>query len=185
MMTSSLAALSEHVTALDRSEVMVARARDQVLAGNVNFICTPFEDFRPSEAFDYAVSGMTMHLIEDFRSLAQSIHGWLKPGGHFLFTQRHPLRTANPTGETLNGDTAAWTVSAYFHCGKRRYNWLGQEISYFHRTMSDIFATVIEAGFTIREVAEPTPEHIERTARIDENMSVPAVLLVLCQKPAL
>jgi hypothetical protein len=129
------------------------------------------------------VSGMAMHLVTDLDHVSRLVFSWLKPGGSFLFTQRHPIRTANPEGDETETMPPSWAVSSYFQVGRRTYQWLGSEVEYYHRTISDIVSAVTGAGFELVEVDEPVPVCHEETKRTMENRSSPAVLLVHGTKP--
>jgi len=182
-LTSVLAHHCQSLSSVDRSPVMIDMARAQVSATNVQFICSSFESFVPSMSVDVAVSGMAMHLVADLHELCTSIYRWLKPGGTFIFSQRHPLRTANPLGADVSTEKPSWKVSNYFDVGERTYNWLGYDVRYYHRTLAEIVASVVGAGFEIREIVEPQPVNHHHTDRGVENRSSPAVLLLICRKP--
>lgn len=182
-LTSSLADICGEIAAVDQSPAMVNLAVSEVVKPNVRFFCSPFEDFNPGQNQEMVVSGMAMHLVEDLGSVCRLVYKWLQPGGSFVFTQRHPIRTANPTGDDAAQFKPSWTVSSYFEVGQRRYSWLGYDVPYIHRTLADIVSAVIGAGFVLLEVDEPRPQHHLDTERANENRSSPSVLLVHCAKP--
>lgn len=182
-LTSALADHCQEVLSVDQSPAMVAHAKSQVTATNVRFVCSSFEDFEPEMTPDVVVSGMAMHLVADLPRLCGLVHGWLEPGGAFIFTQRHPIRTANPTGDEVAEMQPSWTVSSYFDEGSRKYSWLGYDVRYFHRTVSEIVSSVIGAGLVLREVAEPQPSDHFNSERGKENQSSPSLLLISCKKP--
>lgn len=182
-LTSVLAAHSPQVLSVDQSPAMIEHASSQVNATNVRFVCSRFEEFVPPTKPDAVVSGMAMHLVADLSSLCRLVYGWLEPGGTFIFSQRHPIRTANAHGDELSRIKPSWTVSEYFEVGARTYQWLGYDVGYYHRTVSDIVASVIDAGFRLNEIAEPMPFDHRHTDRGAENCSSPSVLLIRCWKP--
>lgn len=181
-LTASLAELCGSVTAVDGSDAMLERAKAYCLAKNVTFVKSRFEDLRPTGDFDLVVSSMSLHLVEDFSTIASLVFGCLAPGGRFIFSQRHPIRTAHPTGEIAVGDRSGWVVLDYFDVGRRSYNWLGYEVTYFLRTVSDLITGLISAGFTLRGLTEPTPTYSELTKRTVENLNSPSVLLIEAEK---
>ena len=182
-LTSMLAVHSLRVLSVDQSAAMIERATIETDATNVQFFCSRFEDFVPSIKTDAVVSGMAMHLVADLSNLCKLVYDWLEPGGAFIFSQRHPIRTANAQGDELSSIKPSWTVSDYFDVGAKTYQWLGYDVDYYHRKVSDIVASVIDAGFILNEIAEPMPYKHQHTNRIAENCSSPSVLLVRCWKP--
>lgn len=182
-LTSVLAAHSPQVLSVDQSPAMVEHAKSEINATNVQFVCSRFEEFVPPTKPDAVVSGMAMHLVADLSSLCRLVYGWLQPGGTFIFSQRHPIRTANARGDELSRFKPSWTVSEYFEVGERTYQWLGYDVAYYHRTVSDIVTGVIDAGFRLDEMAEPMPFDHHHTDRGAENCSSPSVLLIRCSKP--
>ena len=182
-LTSGLAKHCLEVLSVDQSHAMIERANSEISAGNVQLICSSFEEFQPEFTPDAVVSGMAMHLVADLDRLCGLVYGWLEPGGAFVFSQRHPIRTANPIGDEEAKIRPSWTVSGYFDVGERTYNWLGYDVRYYHRTVSEIVASVIGAGFDLQEVAEPKPSDHLDTERGAENLSSPSVLLIRCRKP--
>lgn len=182
-LTSELANLCSNVVSVDQSPAMITQASSEVTEAKVNLVCKSFEDFKPADTPDVVVSGMAMHLVADLSKLCRLVYDWLEPGGVFLFSQRHPIRTANPTGDEDAALQPSWTVSDYFDVGSKTYRWLGYDVRYYHRTISEIISTVIDAGFVLLEAAEPqTVEHLH-TDRAMENRNSPSVLLVCCKKP--
>ena len=139
-------------------------------------------DFVPDRQFDAVVSGMMMHLVEDFGKVAQSAHRTLDAGGSFLFSQRHPLRTSNPCGDNKSLNSPSWAVSDYFRTGRRDYEWLDTSVMCFHRSIEEILGTLLNLGFSVVEVAEPQPAMPLASRRISENLSSPSVLLVHVRK---
>jgi len=182
-LTLVLAAHSPQVLSVDQSPAMIEHAKSEINATNVQFVCSRFEDFVPPTQPDVVVSGMAMHLVEDLSRLCRLVYGWLEPGGTFIFSQRHPIRTANARGDEMSWNKPSWTVSGYFDVGARTYEWLGYDVGYYHRTVSDIVTCVIDAGFRLDEIAEPMPVDHHHSDRGVENCSSPSVLLLRCSKP--
>ncbi len=182
-LTAALANYCTSVVSVDQSPLMLERAAAEVIGKNVQFVCSSFEQFEPTSKADVVVSGMAMHLVSDLSHLCRLVHTWLEPGGTFMFSQRHPIRTACPTGDGGSPAVPSWTVSQYFDTGSRTYDWLGFEVRYVHRTVSDIVSCAISSGFTLQELVEPEPAYHLSTTRDAENRSTPSVLLLVCKKP--
>lgn len=104
-------------------------------------------------------------------------------GGAFIFSQRHPLRTANPTG-SLSGPPPGWSVRDYFSEGPRDMEWCGKVVRYYHRTVQAVVSDVLSAGFLLSTLAEPSPStQTESTYKIEENISSPAIIAFRFIKP--
>lgn len=177
-LTIKLAPLSETLIALDRSAVMIEKARLSLGGTFVDLVCSDFLHYLPDQSFDLIVSAMTAHLVEDFDGFARKAYDLLEVGGHFMFTQRHPCRTANPDGCEVHDGYPSWRVSDYFRDGIREYQWLGIDFSVYHRSIEKILAVLMNAGFSLVELSEPQPPPDMHGGRIVENTNSPAVLLL-------
>lgn len=182
MLTSRLLECCESVVAVDRSAHMIEQAKSRVVDHRVSFLCADFQDFRAPHLFDVVVSGMAMHLVPDLSEVVATAYSCLRDGGKFIFTQRHPIRTANPKGEQTLDGKASWSVSDYFSSGRRDYDWLGTPVNCYHRSIEQIVSECRHVGFRIEEVAEPQPQTDTKSARVTENFSSPSVLLIHATK---
>ena len=181
-LTKGLASLCNQVVGIDRSHLMISRAQKETHRDNILYICSEFTEYAPAAPVDMVVSGMSMHLVADFELLCRAVYSTLKPGGTFLFSQRHPIRTCNPCGEGFQNQSPSWTVADYFSSEEKKYIWLGTEVTFFHRTLEEIFAVLTNTGFRIVELVEPRPAATEQTKRVIEHSNVPSVLMLLCEK---
>lgn len=182
-LTTKLAEVSGNVTALDRSQVMISCAKQENSSENASYICTEFLDYSHDTPFDMVVSGMAMHLVEDFEALCRMVHTSLRDGGTFIFSQRHPIRTCNPVGERGQGASpTSWLVSDYFSVGERHYTWLNSNVICYHRPIGNIISTLTNIGFQIVEIVEPRPTIDHKSSRITEHSNVPSLLLLHCKK---
>ena len=179
-LTRGLVEVSSYVMAVDGSKALIEKAAAAVPSPKVNFACARFEQLSVDGVFDCVVSGLAFHLVEDLDGLLRNVFSWLKPGGHLIFSVRHPIRTALPTGEYSVGERRGWTVSDYYKTGPRTYTWLGENVTYFHRSVGTLFRSLTESGFAVCELSEPLPVASGRSERVMENESVPAILLFCC-----
>lgn len=182
ILTNSISRFCNHVVAVDKSEFLIEIARNNNESANIDFLCDDFKDIDESFQFDLVASGMTMHLIEDFKSLSEKVFNLLMQDGYFIFSQRHPIRTSFPSGEGSVEGYHSWSVMNYFDNGVRHYKWLDRNVKCYHRSFSEITKILIETGFEILEISEPTPKSEKITDRIRENNSIPAVIMFLCKK---
>lgn len=177
------------VVGIDISEKMIQKARQDNTRDKIEYYSKPIEEIDNSiGTFDVVVSSLAFHYIEDFDKLLQSIYRMLKPGGVLLFSQEHPIMTANKTTKAWIKDEAGnklyWPVDNYSEDGKRIENWLVEGVIKYHRTMSTIINSLIDAGFAIERVVEPTAE--EEGLRVNPNLAEvlrrPVFLIIKARK---
>src|SRR5579871_2669217 len=83
------------VVGVDVSERMLEVARSENAHPQIDYLRAALEDLQLPEArFDLVVSSLTLHYVEDYAGLVRKVHGWLRPGGAFLFSVEHPISTA-------------------------------------------------------------------------------------------
>jgi len=103
----------------------------------------------PSNYFDIVYSIYALGWTVDLKQTLENIHGYLKPGGTFIFSWEHPLHdriTYEESGYHLKKSyieegpeyNEAWTDSVVIH----------------HRKMSTYINTLTEVGFMIEKVIE-------------------------------
>jgi SAM-dependent methyltransferase len=164
------------LSAVDISKSLLDRARQEAGDLPVEFMVADMCTVEFAEnAFATIVSSLAIHFIEDIEPMFAKIFRWLSPGGTFLFSVRHPIRTSNPTGQVCKNEES-WIVDNYLSRGSREWNWLGAKHAIFHRTVEDYVATLLGAGFIIeflREVGLGSPGALS---------SSPAFLLVSASK---
>ena len=117
-------------------------------------------DFSP-ETFDLVVSSLAFHYVADLPNLFQNIHRYLKPEGGLLFSMEHPILTSSQGIhhgwiKDTAGNKLCWPVDHYSEEGKRESHWFVDGVIKYHRTISTVMNSLINAGFTIKAVMEPT-----------------------------
>jgi hypothetical protein len=92
---------------------------------------------------------------------------WLKyfnpdtSGGDFIFSVEHPIFTAYGAQDwycDAQGKRLHWPVDQYFSEGMRRAVFLGEEVIKYHKTLTTYVNILINSGFEITGLIEPTPE---------------------------
>lgn len=168
------------VTAIDSSERMLAKARNEYGHGRIEYMRLPLEELdRIESSFDVAYSSLTFHYIADFRKLLNDIRRLLKDGSMLLFSQEHPISTADYDGY-WNEENSAYTFSGYLKEGKRESRWFVDGVRTYHRTMGTIITALSECGFRVDAVLEPAPsqEAIKALPRIQRELEKPSFLIV-------
>lgn len=78
----------------------------------------------------------------------------------FLFSVEHPIFTSRNEQDWVydeQGNILHWAVDGYQDEGKRETAFLTEDVVKYHRTFATYMSNLIDAGFTIRAVKEPTP----------------------------
>ncbi len=149
-----------NVIGVDISKNMLELAGQETVTG-VTFLNQPMEDLQfPTATFDLVVSSLALHYVENIYELFQKTHQWLRPGGTLLFSTEHPILTCSQgihSGwvKDSSGVKLCWPVDFYHLQGKRESHWFVEGVIKYHRTISTIMNSLIQAGLTIKAVEEP------------------------------
>jgi ubiquinone/menaquinone biosynthesis C-methylase UbiE len=151
--------------------------------------------------FDFATAVMSlMDMPEHERALGE-IHRVLRAGGFLQFSIAHPcffpphrrlVRDANRDAyaievgryfERIDGEIDRWLFSAApaaVKVGLKEF-----EVPRFHRTLSEWLNAVIESGFSMEKVAEPSAdeETAKRVPAVSDTRIAAYFLHVRCRKP--
>jgi len=171
------------VVALDPSPAMIERAKARFSHDRVEFRVAHVERMDPENAFDVAVSSMVVHFVPDLPAFLAAAWRILRPGGVFVFSQRHPVRTCNPSHVSVPHDPS-WQVANYFEESYRDYTWLEERVRLYHRTFETILGNLWTAGFSVDSVREPRPTlpYVQTSDRLREAELIPMVLACRCSK---
>lgn len=172
------------VVGVDLSENMLERARAMTDDPGIRYMRQAIEDidFNAGE-FDVVISSLALHYIERLDILCRRIYHCLAPGGAFVLSVEHPVFTAlasqdwhyGPQGEKLH-----WPVDDYHHEGSRQARFLDHDVIKYHRTVATYMNTLIESGFSIRNVSEPKPaqDMLEMNPGMRDEMRRPIFLMI-------
>ncbi|WP_028227402.1 class I SAM-dependent methyltransferase [Paraburkholderia ferrariae] len=171
------------VLGLDLSQKMIERARADTGDAAIEYRIADLDALAlPEAAFDLAYSALAFHYVRDFDRLVRTIRKALVPEGQFVFTIEHPIFMAAQNPQWLDGEDGrkTWPVNGYAIEGERRTDWFAKGVLKYHRTFGTTLNTLIEAGFQIRRVEEfaPTPQQIQTTPQLAEELERPMMLLV-------
>lgn len=173
---------------IDISEKMLEVAREKTTHSGVEYICTAMEDMDfPKASFDIALSSLALHYIEDFTLVVEKVLSYLKTGGTFIFSVEHPVFTAQGSQDwhyAEDGAIAHFPVDNYYYEGKRIANFLGADVTKYHRTLTTYLNTLLQLGFQINQIVEPQPpDHlIETVPGMKDEMRRPMMLIVSATK---
>lgn len=179
---------ASYVLGTDLSEKMLAVAREKTAARCVEYRRVAMEDIDfPANAFDVAISSLALHYTPGFRDVCERISACLTSGGAFVFSVEHPVFTAHGTQDWFygaQGNRAHWPVDRYFEEGARDAIFLGQHITKYHKTLTTYLNTLLQTGFAITGIVEPTPaEHLlDSVPDMHDELRRPMMLIVSAKK---
>lgn len=175
---------AKYVLGIDISEKMLAVANAQNTMPNVEFKQLSMNSLSQLEGkFDVVVSSLAFHYIADFTALIGAIKNLLNDGGILLFTQEHPIATAPVSGINwkTNGEyVEGMLLTDYAQEGQRDVRWIVEHVIKYHRTTATIINTLIDQGFTILRIDEPTvsAEIIQKEPCLSRCLHAPDYLMV-------
>ena len=178
---------AKFVIGIDLSEKMIEIARDKTTFENVKYQVGAMEDVDfPDETFDVVMSSLAFHYVEDFSSLVENVFRMLKSNGVFVFTVEHPIFTADGSQNWIyneDGEIEHFPVDNYFEEGQRETQFLDEPVTKYHRTMTTYINTLINAGFNIQRVIEPTPpEYMMDIPNMKDELRRPMMLIISARK---
>ena len=177
------------IVGVDISKQMLEVAQNNNKLPNIEYMRMQMEDIaKLNRYFDIVTSSLAIHYVADYRDLVKNIYNILNPGGFFIFSQEHPLITAPKTGIKWiheNDDIAHFCLSDYTHENQRNIFWIVDGVIKYHRPFSAIINPLVQAGFNISEILEPSvsDDIIAKIPDYIKNAHVPNFLLIKSQKP--
>lgn len=179
------------VLGVDLSEKMLTVAREKIqnnesLSSRIEYRRSSIEELDlPESSFDLVLSSLALHYIEDYTDVVEKVRLWLRPGGMFVFTVEHPVFTAEGSQDWVYGDDGTirhFPVDNYYYEGKRTVCFLGETMTKHHRTVTTYVETLLENGFTLRHLREPTPpESMQNLPGMADEMRRPMMLILAAE----
>ncbi|NQX43289.1 Methyltransferase domain-containing protein [Pedobacter steynii] len=152
---------AKRVVGIDLSEKMLETAENKSVGLDIEYRQMAIEDIDFSkEEFDVVISSLAFHYVKDFSLICRKINHCLKPGGHFIFSQEHPVFTSRPEQDWYvdeAGNRLHWPLDHYQEEGIRRTSFLGHTVTKYHRTVETVFNALIDSQFRLRRISEPKP----------------------------
>ncbi|MFD2924447.1 class I SAM-dependent methyltransferase [Halobacillus naozhouensis] len=176
------------VVGVDISKKMLEKAREQTDDAAISYVQMPMEDIDfPYSQFDVVISSLAFHYIRSFKAICKKVHGYLAPGGSFIFSVEHPMFTSRKEQDWYvddQGNRLHWPVDNYRLEGIRETNFLGEDVVKYHRTISTYLNNLIEAGFIVKAVEEPMPsdEMIQKNPMMKDENRRPMFLIISVEK---
>lgn len=177
------------VTAIDNSRLMHSYASKRIKDSRITYLLAAVEDFEAAvDLFDLAVSSMTFHYVSDLSLIFRKIYSWLKPGGILVFSMNHPNYTAALCDEAVGRweKDGIQLIDRYFEEGERKHFWLVPDVIKYHIRMETILNNLIDTGFNLERVIEPTvsTDFASQHQEINNASRTTFGLVVRARKPA-
>lgn len=170
-----------YVTAIDRSVRMLEITRKKLTRESILVkadLNAPL-DFIADKSVDLVVSSLTLHYIENWPNLLREFHRILKQKGQFIFSTHHPFM-----------DVSHVLKMKYFDRQLVTEEWKSFlkepiTISYFRRSLGEMFRELKNAGFTINDLVEPLPLELCKTEFPEDYQKLseqPVFIIFVCTK---
>lgn len=178
---------AKRVLGLDQSEKMLEEARMRNAHPAISYVLGDLRHLEASgETFDFVLSNLALHYVEDLDSVFVQICRVLRPGGVFLLNIEHPVFTAGVNQDWVYdeaGKALHWPVDDYFYPGKRMTCFLGRQVEKYHHTLTQIFMGLVGAGFQVTAMEEAMPEAaLRELPEMKDEMRRPMMLMVQAKK---
>lgn len=119
--------------------------------------------------YDLVLCVNVLDHIEAWQATVSRFGSWLRPSGRLLLVVPHPLKDLGDwRREPEDGDASSYVsyeLQGYLEegpCHKNRENRFGQvvarDVPSHHRTVSTYYNGIVQAGFRVEELVEPTPD---------------------------
>lgn len=171
------------VLGIDLSRKMIAEAKRRNAGNHIEYrVCNIEEYDYPEDTWDFVISNLALHYIENISKIFAKVHKTLKPEGVFLFNIEHPTFTAGVNQDWIyskEGTPLYWPVDDYFIPGKRETHFLGCTVEKQHHTLTQILMGLLDNGFEIKAVEEAYPsEEMMNLPEMKDELRRPMMLLV-------
>lgn len=179
---------ASEIVGVDISTKMLELAEEKNKKDKISYKCMAMEDIDfEDESFDIVFSSLAIHYIKDFDYLVKKIYKTLKKGGAFIFSVEHPVFTAQGSQDWIydeDGNIKHFPVDNYYYEGERKTQFLGENITKYHRTLTTYLSTLISNGFNIKNVVEPMPSKklLDEVEGMKDEMRRPMMLVISVEK---
>lgn len=173
---------------IDLSHNMIEGAVERNTSPFIEYRCIAIEDYEfPADSFEVVVSSLAFHYLESFDDICKKVKRTLIQGGSFVFSVEHPVFTAYGTQDWIydeTGNPLYWPVDRYFSEGKRTANFLGEEVTKYHKTLTTYINGLIKNDFEITGLVEPEPDKalFDVIPGMENELRRPMMLLVSARK---
>ncbi len=179
---------ASHVLGVDLCEPLVAEARKRRCSDAEDCLVSNMESLDPveREAFDIAISYVSLVDVENLEAEIMASYRIIKPGGRFVVCNLAPMATSTNSRITdPDGSRMAFRVDRYFDESARIMPFRGHPLTNFHRTLATYINSFLEAGYALRGIWEPKPDEQEvaRYPDLENELRAPSFVIFDLRKP--
>ena len=133
---------------------------------------------------DLVLSRLALHYVDDVATVFARARRWLAPGGRLVVTVVHPVMTSHIARPDRETPRTSWVVDDYFDPGPRPQQWLGSEVTFFHRSVEDYVDALTGNGFRLTALREcaPVREAFDDEAEYARRRRIPRFLLLAAER---
>lgn len=181
----------DRILGIDSSEKMIMKAKLDNYKNNIEYRVLNAVDLDLiTETFDIVVSCLVIHYIENIDKLFNNINNLLNENGEFIFSMEHPIFTASVDNTSRKwlynrrGEVSGFILDNYSKEGVRKSNWLNKDLIKYHYKTSTIINKLVENGFVIDKIEEPSPSRkmVKALSKAEHEIHRPVFLIIKCHK---
>lgn len=179
------------ILGIDSSERMIMKAKLENKKENIEYkVLNAIDLDLISEKFDVVLSCLAIHYIENIDKLFKNVNNLLNENGEFIFSMEHPIFTASVDNTSRKwlynrrGEVSGFILDNYSKEGVRKSNWLNKDLIKYHYKTSTIINKLIENGFSIDKIEEPSPTRkmVKALSKAEHEIHRPVFLIIKCHK---
>ena len=150
------------IVGVDISKKMLEMAKNINSSDKITYLNLPMEKLNEiNEKFDFVISSLAFHYVENFEKLIFDIKNLLVENGYLIFSQEHPVATAFMPPKNKNIDKKIdienkryYLLSDYNNNGKRFVHWNIDDVIKYHRNFGTIINTLADNNFIIEKLID-------------------------------
>lgn len=178
---------AESVVGIDPSSNMIREARARTKDSAISYENIAVEVFEPELArkFDYVISSLALHYVEDYKATLDKVASWLPPEGKLIFSVEHPICTALAAQKWVqdgDGNSLYWPLDNYRDEGRRETKWFVDGVIKYHRTIESYVNGLLDTGFNLTRLLEPEPLEDGEDGRWANHRRRPPFLIIAAEK---
>lgn len=178
---------AKEVLGIDISNKMLDKAKQLNKDEHIKYQRCKIEEYNyPENTYDFVISNLALHYIEDLEFIYKKVYQTLKTNGCFLFNIEHPSFTAGINQDWIydkNGKPLYWPIDHYYEPGQRVTTFLGHKVVKQHHTLTQILNVLIKSGFQLETVEEVVPSNeMINLYGLQDEIRRPMMLLVKAKK---
>ncbi len=178
---------ASQVLGIDASSKMINEARKRNADKAIEYRVCSIQDYPfPENEWDFVISNLVLHYVENLEEVFKKVFKTLKPGGTFLFNIEHPAFTSGINQDWVyqeDGQPKYWPIDNYFFSGARKTKFLGLSVTKYHHTLTEIMMDLINNRFSLDAVIEAQPpQNMLSLPAMKDELRRPMMLLVRASK---